>query len=296
MSVKCYETVYKNYGKCICLENDKIRLIATTEVGPRIIFFGLCNGNNVLFEDIDRNFYILNRNYGVWYAYGGHRIWCAPEKIPETYFPDNSKIAVKFKNNTLTLTAEKTTFDKQFSLVCKMSDDYCVEIENRISNCSSKPAKFAPWSVTGLAAGGTEIIPLCCDDKGFLPNRTMSLWSYSEINDPRFTLTDKYAILKQKTSIAKPFKVGFNVTAKQIAYILDKQIFKVYFDDYRKVNYPDFCCNFESYTNNLFLECEFLGEEREYHPSETAVLAEKWEITPTEWDNKKIIDEYIRAL
>ena len=85
MSVKCYETVYKNYGKCICLENGKIRLIATVEVGPRIIFFGFCNGENVLFEDIDRNFYILNRNYGVWYAYGGHRLWLAPEEIPETY-------------------------------------------------------------------------------------------------------------------------------------------------------------------------------------------------------------------
>lgn len=296
MAVKCYETVYKNYGKCICLENDNIRLIATIEVGPRIIFFGLCNGKNLLFEDTDRNFYVLNRNYGVWYAYGGHRIWCAPEVLPETYYPDNSKVAVNFDNNILTLTADMTAFEKQFSLVCKMDDDYGVTIENRITNLSLKPSKFAPWSVTGLAVGGTEVIPLCTDDNGFLPNRTMALWSYSELSDPRFTLTDRYALLKQDPSVQKAFKVGFNATKGNAIYILDNQILKINFDSYKKTDYPDFGCNFETYTNNLFLECELLGEYREYAPDETAVLTEKWELTPTDWNDQKVIDEYICQL
>ena len=82
MSVKCYETEYENFGKCQCLDNGRIKLIATTDVGPRIVFFGFVDGRNVLFEDIDRNFYEMNSGYGVWYAYGGHRIWCAPEEMP----------------------------------------------------------------------------------------------------------------------------------------------------------------------------------------------------------------------
>jgi len=296
MSIKCYETVYKNYGNCICLENGTIKLIATIDVGPRIVYFGFCKGQNVLFEDTERNFYEINRGYGVWYAYGGHRIWCAPEKMPETYLPDNSKVAVEFENNILTLTPAKTALGKQFELVIEMDGSNTVRVENRITNCSGKAAKFAPWSVTGLAAGGTEIIPLCSDNNGFLPNRTMALWSYSDIKDPRFTLADKYALLRHDASAKTAFKVGFNVTGNQVIYVLGNQILRKTFEDYKNASYPDFCCNFETYTNNLFLECELLGELRNYQSGETAVITEKWELQPTEWNQDKVIEEFINAI
>lgn len=260
------------------MENGSIRLIATTDVGPRIIFFGFCGGSNVLFEDHERNFYEINSGYGIWYAYGGHRIWCAPEKMPETYLPDNSKVKAEFNGNTLTLTPPKTIFDKQYSLICTMNDDDSVVIQNKIVNCSDKPMEFAPWSVTGLAPGGTEYIPLCSDNNGFLPNRTMSLWSYSDINDSRFKLSNKYALLRQDENAESAFKAGFNVTEGYAAYIMDGQVLKVSVEDHRKVEYPDFCCNFETYTNNLFLECEILGELKSYHPGEAASITEKWEL------------------
>jgi hypothetical protein len=50
------------------------------------------------------------------------------------------------------------------------------------------------------------------------------------------------------------------------------------FDNYRKAEYPDFCCNYETYTNHLFLECELLGELKSYAPGESAVIREKWAI------------------
>ena len=43
----------------------------------------------------------INKGYGVWYAYGGHRIWCAPEKMPETYYPDNEAVPYSFDGGTL---------------------------------------------------------------------------------------------------------------------------------------------------------------------------------------------------
>ena len=296
MSVKCYEIEYKNYGKCLCLDNGKIKLISTIDVGPRIVFFGFTDGDNVLFEDIDRNFYEINNGYGVWYAYGGHRLWSAPEVMPETYLPDNSKVEAIFDNGTLTLTPAKTKFDKQFELVITMDDEYSVTIVNKITNCSDKPAKFAPWSVTGLAAGGTEIIPLCREDKGFLPNRTMALWSYSDIKDERFILSDKYALLRQDPKEKKAFKVGFNVTGKQIVYVNGRKIFRMLFDSYEPKEYPDFCCNFETYTNALFLECELLGELKEYQPNETASIKEKWELSTTDWAADKVIEEFVSKI
>jgi len=296
MSVKCYETDYKNYGKCLCLDNGVIKLIATIDVGPRIVFFGFTDGDNILFEDIDRNFYEINNGYGVWYAYGGHRIWSAPEVMPETYLPDNSKVEANFDGGVLTLTPAMTKFEKQFELVISMDDKTSVTIENRITNCSDKPSEFASWSVTGLAAGGTEIIPLCRDDKGFLPNRTMALWSYSAINDHRFVLTDKYALLRQDPKEKKAFKVGFNVTGKQVLYIKGRNILRISFDGYENISYPDFCCNYETYTNDLFLECELLGELKSYLPNETACIKEKWELSATEWAPEKVIDEFISKI
>ncbi|MBP5579148.1 MAG: hypothetical protein J6X56_06695 [Ruminococcus sp.] len=296
MSVNYKESDYKNYGRCAWLDNGRIKLIATVDVGPRIVFFGASNGANMLFEDIDRNFYEINNGYGVWYAYGGHRIWSAPEVMPETYLPDNTRIESFFDNGVLTLRPAMTKFDKQFEIVVTMDEGNSVIIENRITNCSDKPAEYAPWSVTGLAAGGTEIIPLCRDDNGFLPNRTMALWSYSDIKDERFELNNKYALLKQDSKKKKPFKAGFNVTDKKIVYIKDSQVLKVSFDDYKQIVYPDFCCNFETYTNDLFLECEILGELKSYQPGETASIREVWEISDTGGSPEKFIEEFVSKI
>lgn len=294
MSVRCTNLTYGNFGNCVCIENGTIKLIATIDVGPRIVFFGFCGGPNMLFEDTDRNFVEMNRGYGVWYAYGGHRIWCAPELMPETYLPDNSPVSVNFENDVLTLTPPKTIFDKQYSLVCRMSEDNSVVIENRIRNVSDKPMTFAPWSVTGLAPGGTEFIPLCTDNNGFLPNRTMCLWSYSDIRDERFTLSNDYALLRQDPNAEKAFKIGFNVTDGYIGYINKGQLLKLSLGGYEKVNYPDFCCNFETYTNKLFLECELLGELKSYEPGETALITENWELL--NWDDNSGDPETFKEL
>ena len=296
MSINYKECDYKNYGKCVCLDNGTIKLIATTDVGPRIVFFGPSDGTNMLFEDIDRNFYEMNNGYGVWYAYGGHRMWLAPEVMPETYLPDNVKIEAFFDNGVLTLRPAMTKFDKQFEIVVTMGKGNSVVIDNKITNCSDKPAEFAPWSVTGLAAGGIEVIPLCKDDNGFLPNRTMSLWSYSDIKDERFELNNGYALLKQDPKKKQPFKAGFNVTGKQIVYIKDQQVLKVSFDDYKKIEYPDFCCNFETYTNDLFLECEILGELKTYQPGETASVREVWEISGLKDSPEKYIEDFVSKI
>jgi hypothetical protein len=296
MNVKFSETEYKNYGRCVCLDNGIIKLMATVDVGPRIIYFGLCGKENVLFEDTDRNFFMLNKDFGTWYVYGGHRIWCAPEVIPETYLPDNNKVDYTYKDGVLTLTPKATCLGKQFSLVCRMKDGNSVEIENRITNCTSKPMRFAPWSITSLTKGGIELIPLCRDDNGFLPNRTMALWSYSDIKDERFTLTDKYALLKQNPLSEKAFKVGFNVTDGYALYAVGNQLFHKSFGKYEKMTYSDFCCNFETYTNKHFLECELLGEEREYLPSETAVICESWEISAIDGSIEETIAKHINLI
>ena len=64
----------------------------------------------------------------------------------------------------------------------------------------------------------------------------------------------------------------------------------------RNPDYPDFCCNYETYTNDLFLECELLGELKSYQPNETACIKERWELSTTEWSPEKVIDEFVSKI
>lgn len=292
MAIQCSETEYRNFGKCICLENGMIRLMATLEVGPRIIYFGTRGNQNILFEDVNRDFCELNKGFGTWYAYGGHRLWNSPEVMPETYYPDNSRVTCDYSDGILTLNAKPTPFGKQFQLCIQMTESGRVTVRNTIVNVSDEPARFAPWSITGLASGGKEFVPLCKAQTGFLPNRMMALWSYSDIADARFQLGNAYAALQHDVNAANPFKAGFNVSDGFAVYAAGNQIFKKTFSKNSEGSYPDFGCNFETYTNKYFLEMELLGELRDYAPGEKAVIEETWELTETD----KTPDEVIAAL
>jgi len=80
-----------------------------------------------------------------------------------------------------------------------------------------------------------------------------------------------------------------------VIYAAGNQRFKKTFSPYAEQDYPDFCCNFETYTNKHFLECELLGEERVYQPGETAEINETWEITETSQTPEQEIASCIAA-
>lgn len=275
-----YEKEYKNYGTCLCLETENVTVIASLEFGPRILYYSLKGEENILFEDINRDFSLNVEGYGIWYTYGGHRLWRSPEIVPETYYPDNGRVNAEIKNDKVILSAEPTPFGTQYTIEISFNDDETLNVKNIINNVSDKPLKFAPWSITGLAAGGTEYIDLNTEDTGYLPNRTVVLWPYSSVKDNRFNLEDGKASLKMDPSVPEAFKVGFNVVSGQAKYVCGNQTYIKKFDKYdSELNYPDFGCNFETYTNGKFIECEIVGDEREYAPGESAVINEVWEIT-----------------
>ncbi len=277
MSVRITEKDYKNFGKCVFAENGLVSVGIMVDSGPRIIYFSLCGKENVMFEDTQRIFKEPAGEYGDWYAYGGHRLWCAPEINPETYYPDNSKTEYSVNADTITVKTAATPFGKVFELSVTMCGDKPeISITHKIHNVSGKPQTFAAWSITSTAAGGSCFVPVCTQRTGYLPNRVISLWDYSDINDKRFTLTNTSALIRQDSGAEKPFKAGFNVDDGFAACSVKGQLFVKCFPPYKKANYPDYCCNFETYTNKLFLEFELLGEEREFKSGETAEISESW--------------------
>lgn len=273
MCIRCYEESYKTFGRCLFIENKCIRVGVTIDVGPRVIFFSLIDRENVMFNDTKRFFAEENINFGTWYAYGGHRLWVAPETMPETYYPDNYRVDYQQDDCTVTFYPKVTPFEKKMSLILSFSEQKpIVKIKQSIKNVSEYPSRFAVWSVTLLAPGGIGITPIGKSKTGCLPNRTIALWDYICLTDKRHEITEHSVKITYDEHEEKPFKIGFNAESGFSCYAVNGQIFTKCFQPYKNAEYPDFSCNFESYTNKLFLECELLGELRTVLPYESSTL------------------------
>ena len=96
--------------------------------------------------------------------------------------------------------------------------------------------------------------------------------------DERFKLSDKEASLVSSENSKTPFKFGLfnrNVVAK---YQLDDGTIFIKRVTAEEGDYADFCCNFESYTNNLFCEVETLSPKKILLEGESVTLVEDWSL------------------
>ncbi|MBR1383941.1 MAG: hypothetical protein IJ555_09075, partial [Ruminococcus sp.] len=80
------------------------------------------------------------------------------------------------------------------------------------------------------------------------------------------------------------------------AYGVNEQIFVKTIGEYEFVKYPDYSCNFETYTNDAFLECEVIGEMRSYAPGEAAVISECWKLLDDPGDGEPDLDKVRAAI
>ncbi len=263
------ETTYKNYGKCLEISNGCVDLLVTLDFGPRIIRYGFCGGDNMLYEDLERvNGYDepdLKEMFGAnakWYLYGGHRLWTSPEGT-ESYFPDNNPVAymideendsVSFETDIQEVTGLQLSISIQL-----MEEGSTVAIDHFIQNHSGEPKNYAPWSLTVLDKGGVELIPFNTNDTNLLPNRTVRAWPYTNFADHRLYMGEKFVSLCSD-STDKKFKLGFDLRKGVVAYVNKNNMFVKHFPHYEDSIYPDNGCSFETFTNQHFLECETLGD------------------------------------
>lgn len=292
------EINYRNFGKCVKLDNGTASIMITVEVGPRIISYCLNGHENMLLEDVDREFkddsQELRGYFGedkTWYIYGGHRLWSSPESYPHSYVPDNDPVDYGILDwegsaSGVRLTSPVTRTGQQHTTYVWLDRDNTgssrVQICHSITNVSGAIVTLAPWAMTVCAAGAVEIFPQSAKDNGLLSNRRNVFWSYSDINDERFFLGNKYGTLRQVKGAPGKFKIGMNNEDGWAAVVNRGQIFLKNFSMEIDGNYPDYGCNFETFTNGLFLECESLGELKTLKNGQTVSLVEDWELIPCE--------------
>lgn len=278
MSIEIKETEYENYGKCLRLSNGLIDVVVTIEFGPRIVRFGFINEANILYNDLDRRNFInsesMTERYGkdaVFYHYGGHRVWLSPEKMPETYYPDNEPVVYGILPEGVSFTPPRQKHnDVQLSFEVIMSEGTTdIMVVHSAKNCSKEKQTCALWALTMVKGGGVEVIPMSKDSgNALLPNRMLTLWPYTDIRDSRLSLGNRFITLRQDGGSPNALKIGVNNTPGWASYTCgDYTLVKRYVHN-TQAAYPDYGCSYETYVCGDFVEMESLSPLYVIEPGE----------------------------
>ena len=134
----------------------------------------------------------------------------------------------------------------------------------------------APWAITQLKTGGVAILPQSEEKTDFLPNRSLALWSYTDIASPHVVWGNRYMLVHAE--MQSPFKVGFPNVRGWLAYWQAGTLFvkRAAFDP--QAAYFDLGSSSECYCNDKFLELETLAPISILNPGESVTHTETWEL------------------
>lgn len=301
---------FKEYGRCVSISNGVIEALVTVDLGPRVISFGFVGGKNFMASDRkafapkqDKAYTDFWGEGRAWENLGGHRIWLSPESYPETYLPDDRKVDYTVTEHGAIFTPEA---DTQVGVIKTMelkmdSDDANMQVIMKVKNIADKPQDFAIWALSVCDKGGTLIVPMNTNDTGLLSNRIISVWPYTDMSNDRIYWGNKYVTVRQDEKAEKPIKLGFDLNCGTAYYVLGEDILcKKYDTNHPNGNYPDGGCSFETYTNDVMLEFETLGELKTVASGETSEHTELWSLCkkPCEVDlkNDASIDNLLSKL
>ncbi|MEF8975618.1 MAG: hypothetical protein V5A21_05245 [Halapricum sp.] len=271
------ETItYEGWENCIRVSNGLVELVATTDVGPRIVDFRPVDGENVFFLDEDA----AGKTGGEeWELYGGHRLWHSPEDDFRTYQPDNEAVDVETTERGCRLVqpVEDETGIRKAIEVKMAPDEPTVAITHELTNEGVWSVELAPWAISVCEPGGTAVVPFPGGDPGgLLPDRSLVFWPYTDPSDDRLSYVDDHVLVEQAEG--PEMKVGTNALEGWAAYVNDGQAFVKTFDHDPDAIYPDRGSSVEVYTLDFMLELETLGPLVELEPGETASHTERWHL------------------
>lgn len=279
--VRMEKIAWEGWPNCYRLTNGEVELVVTSDIGPRVMRYGFTGGPNF--------FWVQKETAGksgepAWVPRGGHRIWVGPEDVRYTYPPDNSPVRVDFRDGALIATqpVEKETHiekELEIRLAAKGSQ---VTVIHRLTNRGVMPLEFAAWALTMMAPGGTGITgfpPRGTHPEVLAPTNPLTMWAFTDLNDPRWKFTKKYLTLRQDPAQKSPQKLGHFNPRTFGAYLLGDSLFvKHYLPRGEAAHHPDFGTSFQIFTNGDFLELETMGPMEKIAPGQTLAHVETWQL------------------
>ncbi len=277
----CEHTAYAGWQQAHRIANAALELVVVSEIGPRIMSLALRNSHN-LFREISGE---LGQTGGAEFRlYGGQRLWAAPENPATTYYPDNQPCVFQQLDPCryqVTAPIEKGTLLQKEMEIRIPDDDAVVTVVHRITNQGTETTRLAPWALSVMNLHGTAIVPLPpygAHAENLAPVSVLSLWAYTDLTDPRWTLGDKFVLLRQDALAGTPQKLGLQISQGWAAYVLDSVLFVKTFGFNAGAQYPDYGCNTEIFTDHRILEVESLGPLTDVAPGTSVTQTETWHL------------------
>ena len=281
---------FRGWERNVKLSNGDAELIVTLDVGPRIISYRLLNGENV-FKLYDEQ--LGQAGESGWQIRGGHRLWVSPEDPARTYVPDNGPVQYEElgPGRIRVVLPPDPTFQlqKEMEIALEPSGSGTTVI-HRIRNASTQQTELAIWSLSVMAPGGIEVIPLPpkaphpggaenATAEMFAPQLSLTLWSYFDFQDPRWTFGTEALTLRQDSETDRgPTKLGLSNRLGVVGYLNSGTLFIKRFPFLSGRVYPDLGVNYETFTNEDMLELETLGPLVRIGPGEAVEHVERWEL------------------
>ncbi len=266
---------FADFSDCAVFRHEGLKLIVTTAVGPRVLYFGREEGpNHLLVRDEHKG--LVGGEYR---SYGGHRLWIGPEERPKTYTSDSFPVDVIEGGEAVRFGSHIDEFHIQKVMRISFIPGG-FRIEHQLVNHGAHPVELCPWAITVMAPGGECVVlmhPIRPQSDGLLPVQPVVLWAYARMDDPRYTWGGRVGRLRS-TEDPNPTKFGSYIPQGLAAYSNQGETFiKKFTVNGLDKEHIDLGCNFESYTKQGMLEVESLGVLQTVKTgSSTAVHTEEW--------------------
>ena len=156
-----------------------------------------------------------------------------------------------------------------------------LQIIHRLRNQNLWAVEFAPWALSVMNSGGMAIVPLPprgTHTETLAPTNTLTMWAYTDLSDPRWTLGRKYIFLRQNPVCTTPQKLGVTVRDGWAAYARGGHLFVKTFAFVQGASYPDLGASVEVFTDSRMLEVETLAPVVSLAPGGFVEHTERWRL------------------
>ena len=252
---------------------------AATGFGPRLLSLSHKDGPEMFAHLADDAVIESHPGGEVYRLHGGHRLWAAPEVPSITYAPDEHACDVVTGPDTISIAAPTDRAGLAKRLVISLDGDRLV-VDHYLTNRRNEPLAIAPWGISQLRLGGTALLPVApaATDDDLLADRSLVLWPYSNLGDPRLSLTE-HAVVAEATPGPR-LKLGSGPNPGQLGYLFEGFLFTKQVTPATTGTYADRGAVGQVFIDEICCELESLGPLTTVETDATIAHTEVWEVSP----------------
>ena len=303
MSTEIKQINLKNYGKCVLINNGSVKIIVCIDVGPRIIFWGYYNGKNMLYAPYE----ILedDKNTGqkipadIFFKHYGHEIMLEYESGKSAFLSSHATIySILPEGVCFSWANAKLGVNVNLEIIIQNNTN-SIMVVHSIENTKPESQNFSICSSTSVSPNGILLAPQNTKNKRNSPNRVLSLWKKTNINDPRLYIANEYIRFNNVENYELPaLKLGINNKNAWVTYSKDEFTFLKHYLHNSNAKYLNFDSSFIIDSKKDCLSLKVLSPVYNVKKNETAKMVEYWSVFPTEinFDDYNEIKNFISSI